>query len=632
MKSLSNADRSKLAIGGLLLAVVIFVAVNVFSNAMFRGVQADLTANNLFTLSEGTKQVLDDIDEPITVRLYFSKVLGESNPRHKAYYTRVRELLERYQDLSEGMIRLELYDPAPFTDEEDRAVAFGLQALPVSETGDKGYFGVAATNSTDDLETIAYLSPEREPFLEYDLTKIVYNLTHPEKRRIGIISGLPIMGSMNPRLQQQMPRWTVVEQLEDFFEVQNIPISDKHLPNDLDALMLIHPRGMTKEMRYAVDQFVLRGGKVFVALDPIAEFDIQMNRGAPGSGTSELPDLLAAWGVEMVSGKVVGDMDTARRVNVSRGGEMSVADYLLWLSLGPDNFDPTNAVTGDVAQLNMATAGALRKIEGAETKVAPLIQVGKESGLIAAEKARVNPDVAGIFRDFKPSGEKHTLAMQITGPAQSAFPEGQPNKPEDAKSPEEGGYQHVNESVEPVNVIVVADTDFLHDRFWAETRQLAGQRFVVPYANNADFVINAMENLLGGSALSDLRGRGETNRPFLMVQEIRQEAERQYQAKEQRLQQELTEVRGRLETLLQRQDAAAGTVLSDEERQAIEEFRSKMISIRQELRDVQRALREDIDRLDALLKFLNIAAIPLLLGLIALVVAVARRVRRPKAA
>lgn len=632
MKSLSNADRSKLAIGGLLLAVVIFVAVNVFSNALFRGVQADLTANNLFTLSEGTKEVLDEIDEPITVRLYFSKVLGESNPTHKAYYTRVRELLERYQDLSEGMIRLELYDPAPFTDEEDRAVAFGLQALPVSDTGDKGYFGLAATNSTDDLKTITYLSPEREAFLEYDLTKVVYNLTNPEKRRIGIISGLPIMGSMNPQMQQQMPRWAIVDQLEDFFEVQNIPVADKQLPNDLDALMLIHPRGITEELRYAVDQFVLRGGKVFVALDPVAEYDIQMNRGAPGSGTSELPDLLAAWGVEMVSGKVVGDLETARRVNVSRGGDVSVADYLLWVSLGPDNFDPTHAVTGDVAQLNMATAGALRKIEGAETKVDRLVEVGEKSGLIADTKARVNPDVAGIFRDFEPSGEKHALAMRITGPAKSAFPDGQPNKPEDTTAQADGGYQHIKESAGPVNVVVVADTDFLHERFWAETRELVGQRFVVPYANNADFVVNAMENLLGGSALSDLRGRGETNRPFELVQDIRQEAERQYQAKEQRLQQELNEVRGKLETLLQRKDTAGGAVLSDEERQAIEEFRSKMIAIRQELRDVQRALREDIDRLDALLKFLNIAAIPLLLGLIALVVTVARRVRRPKAA
>lgn len=632
MKTLTNADRSKLAIGGLVLAVVIFVAVNVFSNAIFRGVQADLTENDLYTLSEGTKRVLDDIDEPITVRLYFSKVLAESNPRHKAYYTRVRELLERYEDLSDGKVRLELYDPAPFTDEEDRAVAFGLQALPVSETGDKGYFGIAATNSTDDLKTIAYLSPEREAFLEYDLTKIIYNLMNPEKRRIGVISALPVMGSMDPRRRQQMPQWAIIDQLSDFFEVQRIPIEDKYLPNDLDALMILHPRGITDEMRYAVDQFVLRGGKAFVAVDPNAEFDLQMSRGAPGSGTSNLPDLMKAWGVEMDAGKVVGDLETARRVNVSRGGDVSIADYILWMSLGPDNFDTGDAVTGDVAQLNIATAGALKTVEGAGTAVDPLVQVGDKSGLIDAQKARVNPDVAGIFREFEPAGGPHTLAARITGTVKSAFPEGQPNKSDDAEQPADGGYQHVNESVEPVNVIVVADTDFLHERFWADTRELMGQRFVVPYANNADFVVNAMENLLGGNALSDLRGRGETNRPFTLVQDIRQQAERQYRAKEQRLQQKLEETSAKLEDLLERKDVGGSAVLTDEQRQAIDEFRTEMVAIRQELRDVQRALRADIDRLDALLKFLNIAAVPLLLGVIAIVVAVVRRARRPKPA
>lgn len=632
MKSLTNADRSKLAIGGLVFAVAIFIAVNVFANTLFKGVQMDLTQNHLYTLSDGTKKVLDQIDEPITVRLYFSKELGAKNPMHKAYYDRVRELLERYQQLSGGMIRLELYDPAPFSDEEDRAVAFGLQALPINQSGDKGYFGLAATNSTDDLQTIPYLSPERERFLEYDLTKTIYNLVHPEKKRIGIISGLPVMGgSMVPGMQQQLPEWAFVKQLKDFYDVVRVPIKDKYLPNDLDALMVIHPRGLNDDMRYAIDQFIMRGGKAFVAVDPVSEFGIRLHRGDPNSGSSNLPDLMKTWGIKMVPAKVVGDLDTARRVNVSRGGDVQPADYVLWMSLGPDNFNHSDAVTGDLQTINMATAGALEKVKGADTKIEPLIQVGPKAELIPDSKARINPNVAKLFQDFKPDGKHYMLAAHVTGNIKSAFPNGMPNPPKNAKTPEQGGYKTLKQSKQPANLIVVSDSDFLSEQFWAQSRNLAGQQFLVPYANNGDFVINAMENLLGGNVLSSLRGRSATNRPFTLVDKIRQNAERQYRAKEDSLKQKLRQVRGNLDNLMERRNAGSGSVLSDKERETIDQFRRQMISIRQELRGVQRSLRKNIDDLDTLLKFLNIAAIPLLLGMIAIVVAIVRRVRRPKA-
>ena len=629
-------SRNKLTLLGLVLGGVLFLAVNVMSNNGFRGLQVDLTDGKLFTLSDATKKVLADIDEPITIRVFFSRILGEQSPGHATYFERVRELLEQYVNLSGGKIRLQSFNPEPFSDDEDSAVAFGLTGVPVNNQGDLGYFGVAGTNTTDDNETIAFFTPEREAVLEYDLTKLVNALANPRKKVVGIMSSLLINGGFIPG-QGQRPRWAVVEQINEFFEVQPVDMDSTEIPDDIGILMIVHPKQMKPEALYAVDQFVLKGGRAMVFVDPNAEVDGPGNGMRP-SGKSEFTAALKSWGVALRENRIVGDLDTARRVNVRVGNQMAVADYVAWLRLRPGNFDRGAAVLGDLQLLNLGTAGIIDSVEGAETKITPLLKTGMRSMEIDSARVSLQPDVVGLFREFKPSGQPFTLAARIAGKAVSAFPDGPPAPPKgkDPKADAEAKARyeaqkkaHVSEAKDGIQVIVVADVDMLHEQLWADRQSMMGAPLIVPFANNADFVVNALENLAGGASLGALRGRSISNRPFHLVREIRQAAEQRYRKKEQELQKKLEDVRGKLNKLIRREAQSQGeVVLKPEEKKLIDDFRNQMIEIRRDLRGVQHDLRKDIESLDAWLKFVNIAAIPLLLAIGTLVFAVGRRVRR----
>ncbi|MFB3149795.1 MAG: GldG family protein [Alphaproteobacteria bacterium] len=419
METLRHLDRRTLALGGLVLVTVLFLAVNVFSNMTFRSWQLDLTEEKLFTLSDGTRSVLASIDEPIDVRLYYTKLLGERSPVHATYFARVRELLERYEDLSGGKVRLELRNPEPFSDTEDRAVAFGLQGIPVNAAGDLGYFGLAATNSTDDEGVIPYFSPEREAFLEYDLTRLIFSLANPKRKVVGLISSLPIDGGAAGPFAPAR-RWVVMDQIRELFIVRSLAADIKAIPDSVDILMLVHPKGLTEKALYAIDQFVLGGGRALVFVDPNAESEGMRGRrfGAPGG--SEFNRILEAWGVRLVEDKVAGDLDTARRVNINQRGRVDVVDYVLWLSLAPGNFDTGDVVTGDVNRLNVATPGILEKVDGRGTEVSALLSLGPRSMRIDANKIRVGADAVALFRDFRPGGDELMLAARVTGPAKSA--------------------------------------------------------------------------------------------------------------------------------------------------------------------------------------------------------------------
>jgi len=636
---MNASDRGKLAVLGLVLATVLFVSINITSNNFFRALQVDLTEGNLFTLSGETSKVLTEIDEPIIMRLYFSKVMGEQSPVHLTYFDRVRELLEQYVKLANGKLRLQVFNPEPFSDDEDSAVSFGLSGLPINQQGDLGYFGLAGTNSTDDNEVIPFLTPERETFLEYDLTKMVKALATPEKQTVGVMSTLLVNGGYIPN-QGQRPRWSVIDQINEFFSIQPVPVDTKEIFEEVGTLMVIHPKRFPLSTLYAIDQFVMKGGRVMVFVDPNAEVD------GPGGGMrpnehSDFERIFKKWGVQLRKDKVAGDLGTARRVNVRQGDRLAVADYVAWLALRPGNFDRKNAVMGDLQVVNVASAGILDPIEGAKTTVTPLMRTGMRSMEIEATKVRLRPDVVGLFREFKPSGQPFTIAASITGKVKSAFSDGPPspvkgsNDEETKKNQEafeKAQKDHLTESRSDIHAIVVADVDMLHETLWAERQDMMGKPLLVPFANNADFVVNSLEHLMGGASLAELRGRSISNRPFHLVRDIRQDAERQYRQKEQELQKKLEDVRGKLNRLIRR-EAQAGAqggevILKPEEKKAIDNFRREMISIRKELRGVQFDLRKDIDNLDAWLKFINIAAIPLLLGLGTLVFAVGRRLRR----
>ena len=633
-------NRGELAWGCVIMAAVILLSVNVFSETQLRSGNVDLTQNQLYTLTDGTRDVLSSIDEPIRMRLYFSKALGENVSSFQRYFDRVRRLLERYSDIAGGKLLLEVYDPEPFSDAEDRAVAAGLQGIPLSAGGSNVYFGIYASNSTDNEMLIPFMTLEREKFLEYDLTKMIYSLANPVKNVVGVISALPISGGMTQQ-RQQIPEWYVMTQIKEIFEVRQLQPNLDEIPEDVNLLMLVQPVGLTDNALFAIDQFALRGGKVLAFVDPVSDVATRQMPGITGGQKDTgIERLLTAWGIELAESKVAGDIDHARRVQFSSAGQPVVIDYVAWLALGEASLDEDDVVSGGIERLHIASAGILDPVEGAKTTFTPLLVTGPRGMRIDASNFAFVPDPVKLLEEYAPGGMPLTLAARVTGPAKTAFPDGAP-KPEAAETADPATGDEQSEETQAtevdetppalkdgtVNVIVVADSDLLHDSFWVQFQEFLGQRVPVPEANNADFVLNALDNLTGGQALVGLRGRGVEARPFHLVEQLRRDADQQYRAREQALNAKLTELQNQLKNIEEKADGAQ-VILTDEEEKAIENFRAEMIAVRQELRAVKLALKRDIDQLDAGLKLANIAAVPLLIGFGGLGVLAFRRRRR----
>ncbi len=638
----AHLPRHTLAWIGLALGAVILLSVNLFAATAFRSVKADLTQQRLFTISDGTRAVLRNIDEPISVRLYFSKRLGEAAPSYARYFERVRSLLEQYRDISRGQLEFAVFDPEPFSDAEDRAVAAGLRGIRLNTEGETGYFGLTGNNSTDNDASIPFFSNDREPFLEYDVTKLIYTLANPKKRVVGLMTGLPLDGGMPPMAMmgggRPLPPQMVMEQIREFFDVKTINQDAKEIPGDVDVLMIAQPDKLTPEAALAVDQFVLGGGKALVFVDPVAELGRMGPMGmGPGAPTAEFVKILKAWGVDFDASKTAGDIASARRVQFGGGARPVVTEYVAWLTLDRARIDENDVLSGGIERINMSTPGFLSKAEGAKTQVSPIIVTSDKAMQIPADKFAGMPDPVALLRSYKPEGKALMLAARVTGEASTAFPDGVAKPASDKDKDKESAATSTpapdGKAQEPksepkteapalakparssgrINVIVVADTDLLSDQFWVDTREFLGQQVAIPNASNAALVVNALDNLSGSDSLIGLRARGVEERPFKLVNELRRDAEQRYREKEQLLTNKLKDVQGQLAKLEGAGEGGAA-LLTESEKQTIEKFRSDMLATRRELREVKRALREDIDRLDGWLKFANIALVPLLIG------------------
>ncbi len=634
-RGLSASARRSYSWAALAAGLVLFLAANVLSNAWLRAGRIDLTQGKLYTLSEGTKDILSKIEEPITLRLFFSPRLGREIPLYANYHQRVRDLLDEYTSLAAGKIKLEFYDPAPYSDVEDRAVAYRLQGVPMEQGGEQVFFGLAGTNSTDDEEILPFFQPERERFLEYDLTKVVFNLANPKRREVGLIAQLPVAGDMMPQPGMRMPQpWVVMDQMRQVFQVRQFGSDTGNLPKDLQILMLIHPKELSEEGQYAIDQFVLRGGKLLVFVDPNSEVDAARPsrdpNAIPGPTSSNLEKLFNAWGVELVKDRVIGDRLTATRVNAGTAQRPRVTDYIVWNGFKAGNLNRQDAVTGELQLVNVASAGILKPKQGATTAFAPLITASPGSMSVETDKIKFAPDPTSLLRDYKAESEILTMAARITGPVKTAFPDGPPKI--EGRPPQPDQQPHVAESQGPISVIVVADTDMLDDRFWVSGQEFFGQRVVQPNANNGDFVVNALENLAGGSELMSLRSRGVSSRPFELVQDIQREAERKFRSKERELQEKLRETEKKLSDLQTKEQAGGATILSADQQKAIEDARKEILSLRRELRLVQNDLRKDIDQLETTLRVTNIGLIPVVVAVVAIVLGLVRITRRRRRA
>lgn len=591
----------RLMLGLLAIGFIAFVAL---TNLLFSGARVDLTENRLYTISDGTREIIESIDEPLNLYFFFSDKAASDVVSLRTYATRVRELLEEYAAQADGNIRLSVIDPEPFSDAEDQAAGFGLQAVPLNGIADSVYFGLAATNAYGDQEVISFFQPEREDFLEYDISKLVNSLVTVEKPVIGLISGLPMTGGFDMMTQRPTPAWVVVEQLRQNFEVRTVNADAESLDDDLTELMIVHPEGLSDDLRYAIDQFVLNGGAAMVFVDPLSESARAGGNPmaqAPGETASDLPGLLRSWGVELVPGKVVGDAATALLVGSQPG--QPPQPHLAFLGLTPTEIDGDDAVTGDLESINIGFGGALRATEGATSTLTPLLQSSDQSMLLDAMQVQMTQDPAMLADGFSPTGERYILAARLGGPATSAF---------DGPQREAQPYRS---QAENINVIVVADTDLLADRYWVQVQDFFGQRLATAWADNGALVLNAAENLNGSSALISIRSRGRFSRPFSRVQAMRADADAKYRQSADDLQARLDETEARLAELEQTQSNGALLALSPEQEAALARFQDEKIRIRKELRDVRHQLDRDIEKLGMYLKVSNIVFAPIVLTL-----------------
>jgi ABC-type uncharacterized transport system involved in gliding motility auxiliary subunit len=630
---IKNADRSVLATLSIGLAIVFFLAFNALINTAFTASRLDLTEDELFTLSDGTKDLLATIDEPIDVRLYYSRRFNEIGPDIARHSTRVAELLGEYERLSNGNVRVQIFDPDPFSPEEDLAVSDGLQGLPFDQSGELVYFGLAGTNSTDDADAISYLAPERSPFLEYDLTRLIHNLANPDKARIAVLSDLPLQGTQFDSFQP----WLIVDGMKQFFDVQFMERDDTELPEDTEVLVLAAVHTLNASLAYNIDQFVMNGGRVLAFVDPFAESMALAGPAAgqlppPGVGIATMQPLLASWGVEMPLGKFVANSDDAVRVGFPdpETGQQVAVDYVAWLTLQGARFTAEDSVSSQLQRIVVSSTGAFLPIEGATTKLEPLIFTSNNSNLMNAFEIAQQPNPIALIDKFEPEDKSYTIAARVSGDVKSAFPDGPPQELlDEAEDAEAVKAAHLAESKVPLNAILVGDADFLADRNWAQVQDIGGQRLTVPSANNADFAINALDNLRGSQALVGLRGRGFSVRPFQVIVDMRQEADDKFRAREQELLTSIQAIEQNIENL-QREEQATGVAFTAAQQQEIDNFRVEMLQSRRDLREVQRSLRNDVETLESRVRIVNIWAVPVVIAILALLLALVRRLRRAR--
>ena len=405
------------------------LSINLATSLALKNWRADLTEDGLYTISEGTKVVLKAIDEPVTARLYFSKKLGDIAPQMGRYHARVRALLEQYRDISGGKLQLEILDPEPFSNNEDRAVAAGLRGLRMNAEGELGYFGLTAANATDQRGSIPMFSEQREDFLEYDLTKLIHSLSNPKRRVIGIMTNLPVDGGTAPMTGQPLPVWIVMDQIREFFDVEKVGMETRRIPDSIDLLIVAQPSKLEKGTAYAVDQYVMKGGKVLVMIDPMAEAAQMTMMATGGEGTAELARMIRAYGVDYDGKKVAADIKAARRISFGAkpGQQGTVTEFVTWLTLDKKNMDVNDVLSGGIDHLNVASAGTPRRVTARRSTSRRFCRRARNWPRVDASKTGMGADPISLFRDFKAEGKRLTLAARVSGDVKSAFPDGNPD-------------------------------------------------------------------------------------------------------------------------------------------------------------------------------------------------------------
>lgn len=629
------------SLGGVAAVLVIAVAANLIAHTL--GWRVDATENKIFTLSNGTRQILDGLESEVTIRFYATRDDNAMPVMLRSYAERVADLLREYESLADGMLDVQVLDARPDTEVADSAALDGVPPQQI-DLASSIYFGLSFT-CIDQKTAIPFLSPERENLLEYDITRAISEVSTFEKKTIGLMSSLDVLGSpasmmMNPAMAppQQEP-WLAMQELQSMFEVEELEFDGEPIPEEIDVLVLVHPAAIDEATEFQIDQFLLRGGQLIAFLDPqclVAQQQQPRNPMMPQmtGAASDLPNLLEAWGLRL-SSQVVAD-PVFRTVMSRPGGAPAPVSGVL--SINPDGLNPDDVVTSQMDSLLMVFAGTFEGDPDEGLEATHLVYSSAQASLV--DRMAAQGASAGEPSEQAPL----PLAVRLSGTFTTAFPDGRPDDPDEggADEPGEGGGQAESASeggesgAEPAgdflkrsarsgSVVLVGDVDMLFDNFAVETQNILGQRLVMPINGNISLFLNCVELLAGDSELITIRSRGAIRRPFTVVREMEAEAEARYRDQIARLEDELNQTQQRLSQLQQVQPEDGKLLLTPEQEEEIRKFEQRRAEVRNELKKVRRELREDVEQLQARIKWANILGMPLVVIVIGAVVAVLRK-------
>jgi len=612
--------------GGIVALVAVLIAANFIISAF--NLRADLTQGSVYTLSTGTRQVLGKLEAPVRLRLYYSQGGTAVPVGLKTFAKRVEDLLNEYKAAGRGKVIVEKFNPEPDSDAEDSAQLDGIEGQ-LTDSGEKFYLGLSIS-FLDQKAAIPVLAPDRERLLEYDITRGIAQVGETKKPVVGVMSALPVMGrSLDPiRKQQPSEPWVLVQELKKIFDVREVKLDAPKIDDAIKVLLVIHPRNLSEDTEYAIDQFVLRGGKLIAFVDPYAYFDqqpdLQNPFGGAQAGQSTFYNLFKAWGVDIDMGKVIADLSFAS------GAGPRLLPTLLTLNAQALNMD--DVVTSQLGTLLIPFGGAFKNKLADGLKQTVLVHTSKNAMPVDLIIATLSGEPS--TRGFQPTNEEMPLAIRLTGKFHTAFPEGKPKpyappradkKKADEKKAQDPAEPQLRQSAEENAVVLVADVDLLSDGAAVEIQEVFGQRVPVPRNGNLALALGMVEQLSGDSALINLRSRASFSKPLTIVREMEARAQQQYLGKIKELEDNLMKTQENLQALQRGKSGTASSILTAEQQAELDNFRQRAVETRRELKELRKNLRVESDSLEFWTKVLNIGLVPLLVALAGLALALARR-------
>lgn len=603
---------------------LILIAVNVLVGGARQ--RLDLTKEKAYTLSDGTRSILQKLDTPVTIRFYCTQS-ENATPETvflRDYARRVEDLLNEYKQAAKGKLVLQKFNPQPDSDAEDSARLDGVEGQELSN-GERFYLGLAVS-LLDSKQAMPFLAPDRERLLEYDLSRAISQIVTPQKPVVGVMSALPVFGMpVNPMMMQmgRQPQgqepWVLISELKNDFDVKQVEMETDRIDDEIKVLVLIHPRDISVQAQFAIDQFILRGGKLIAFLDAAPLMDRQQQQnpmmGAmPGKGSS-LDQLLKAWGLQFDTSKVVADMNFKMQL---RNG----TDAPAFLSLTTEGIDPDDIVTSQLDNVWLPFVGAFTGTPVPGLKQTVLLKSSAASQLVEGFLAQMGGD--SVSKNFKPSGSTQALAVRLTGKFKTAFPDGPPS---DATDTNKVAAASLKESAGENSVILVGDADMVYDQFALRQVQTPFGNFATPLNGNLSFAQNAVAQMTGDNDLISVRSRATQNRPFTVIKKMQAQAAQAYQSKIQDLEDSLAKTEQRLNELQQAKQGNQRFILSPEQQVELEKFRKEQAEAKIQLKEERKKLRRDIDSLETRVKWLNIAAMPLVVSVSGIGLAMYKRKR-----